>query len=50
MLGDDNKAQPPKLHCESMQVSMKDMATINTQWSHTTMTNKIERSHEQYTV
>ena len=34
MLGDDNNAQPPKVHCGSMQVSTKDMATTNTQWSY----------------
>ena len=50
MLRNDNKAQPPKVHYGSMQVSMKDMAMTNTQWSHTAMTNKIECSHKQYIV
>jgi hypothetical protein len=46
----DNKAQLPKVHCGAMQVLTKDMAMTNTQWIHTTMTNKTKRRHGQYTV
>ena len=50
MLGNDNKAQLPKVHCRCMPVSTKDMATTNTQLIHISMTNRTKRSHEQYTV
>ena len=38
MLGNENKEQPPKVHCGYMQVSTKDMAMTNTLWIHTSIT------------